>query len=400
MPHLFSPLAVGPIELPNRIAVAPMCQYSASDGSATDWHLQHLMQFAIVARGHGGGRGHRRWSAAGRITHGCLGLYSDANEAALARVLDAGAARGGAGHVLCHPARPCRAQSLLPAPVGRRQAAAAGEDPWPTVAPSAFPFAGRMARPPRPSTRRASRASAARSARRPSGPCGSASTPSSCTWRTAICCTSSSRRSPTSRSDGYGGSMPRTACAFPLEVTRAVRARGADAPSRWARASPARDWADGGLTADDAVAFAAALKAAGLDYVCVSGGGAVPHVKVPLAPGYQVPMAAKVKAATGLVTRAVGMIVDAGAGRGIIASGRPTSSRMARAFLDDPRWVWHAAERLGAEHRLSAAVRPRSPVATGPARPSCGPRRCRRLSRRDRWSAARSRRRRPLRASE
>ena len=82
------------------------------------------------------------------------------------------------------------------------------------------------------------------------------------------------------------------------------------------------DWADGGLGADDAVAFAAALEAAGLDYVCVSGGGAVPNVKIALGPGYQVPFAAKVKAATGLATRAVGLIVTPDQAQDIVASGQ------------------------------------------------------------------------------
>src|SRR5580765_205533 len=86
--HLFSPITIGGITLPNRIVVSPMCQYSAADGSATDWHLQHLMQLAISRAGMivVEATGVER---AGRISHGCLGLYSDANEAALARVLDA-----------------------------------------------------------------------------------------------------------------------------------------------------------------------------------------------------------------------------------------------------------------------------------------------------------------------
>jgi 2,4-dienoyl-CoA reductase-like NADH-dependent reductase (Old Yellow Enzyme family) len=109
------------------------------------------------------------------------------------------------------------------------------------------------------------------------------------------------------------------------------------------------DWADGGLGPDDAVAHAAALKAAGFDYVCVSGGGAVPQMKIALGPGYQVPMAAKVKAETGIVTRAVGLIVEPAQADAIVSSGQTDFIAMARAFLDNPRWVWHAAERLGAK---------------------------------------------------
>jgi 2,4-dienoyl-CoA reductase-like NADH-dependent reductase (Old Yellow Enzyme family) len=134
---------------------------------------------------------------------------------------------------------------------------------------------------------------------------------------------------------------------FPLEVARAVRAVVPKRVALGARIT-GTDWADGGLGADDAVAFAAALEAAGLDYVCVSGGGAVPNVKIALGPGYQVPFAAKVKAATGIATRAVGLIVTPDQAQDIVASGQADFVALARAFLDDPRWVWHAAERLGA----------------------------------------------------
>ena len=103
------------------------------------------------------------------------------------------------------------------------------------------------------------------------------------------------------------------------------------------------------MTTADAVLFAAALKAAGYDYVCVSGGGAVPNMRIALGPGYQVPMAAKVRAETGIVTRAVGLIVEPAQAEAIISSGQADCVALARAFLDDPRWVWHAAECLGAK---------------------------------------------------
>ena len=139
MPHLFSPLALGPVELPNRIVVSPMCQYSADDGSATDWHLQHLMQLAISRRRHDRGRGDGG-GANGRISHGCLGLYSDANEAALARVLDAARRVAAPGTRFAiqigHAGR--KASCQRPWEGGRPLPS--GEDAWPTVAPSAVPF--------------------------------------------------------------------------------------------------------------------------------------------------------------------------------------------------------------------------------------------------------------------
>jgi 2,4-dienoyl-CoA reductase-like NADH-dependent reductase (Old Yellow Enzyme family) len=147
------------------------------------------------------------------------------------------------------------------------------------------------------------------------------------------------------RSDAYGGSQEGR-MRFPLEVAQAVRAVVPAGTVLGARIN-GTDWADGGVTGDDAVALAARLKAAGIDYVCVSGGGAVPQMKVPLTPGYQVPFAAKVRAETGIVTRAVGLIVEPAQAEAIVASGKADFVAIARAFLDNPRWAWHAAERLG-----------------------------------------------------
>jgi 2,4-dienoyl-CoA reductase-like NADH-dependent reductase (Old Yellow Enzyme family) len=156
---------------------------------------------------------------------------------------------------------------------------------------------------------------------------------------------------------------------FPLEVAQSVRAMVPAGVALGARIN-GTDWADGGVTPDEAVALAARLKALGLDYVCVSGGGAVPHMQIPLGPGYQVPMAAKVKAATGILTRAVGLIVEPAQAEAIVASGQADCVALARGFLDNPRWAWHAAERLGARiayppqyARAAAAVWPGAAMA-------------------------------------
>jgi len=110
----------------------------------------------------------------------------------------------------------------------------------------------------------------------------------------------------------------------------------------------ATDWFEGGLTVEESVVLAKRLKALGCDYICASSGGVTPAIKVPVAPNYQVPLAERIKREAGIATRAVGLIVDAGQAEQIIASGQADMVAMARAFLDDPRWVWHAAERLGA----------------------------------------------------
>jgi 2,4-dienoyl-CoA reductase-like NADH-dependent reductase (Old Yellow Enzyme family) len=233
VPHLFDPLPLGPISLPNRIAVSPMCQYSASDGTATDWHLQHLMQLAlsragmVVVEATGVER-------SGRITHGCLGLYSDANEAALARVLDAArrvAAPGTCFAIqLAHAGR--KASCQRPWEGGRPLGS--GEDPWPTSAPSDVPFAEGGPVPVALDEKGLARVSGAF--------CQAADravrlglTPSSYTWRTAICCMVrvTALQPPPRRA---GGSA-RTACdSRSIDAGRAARA----AYDRPGRESPAR----------------------------------------------------------------------------------------------------------------------------------------------------------------
>ena len=345
MSHLFSPLSLGPITLPNRIAVSPMCQYSASDGSASDWHLQHLMQYAI---GRAGmivleATGVER---AGRISHGCLGLYSDANEAALARVLDPArriAAPGTAFAIqLAHAGR--KASCQVPFMGGR--SLPRGEDPWPTVAPSAITFADGWHVPEALDGKGLERvvvafAQAAERAVRLGFDAIELHAAHGYLLHEFL--------SPFSnkRGDAYGGNAENR-MRLPLEVARAVRAVVPRTIALGARITGS-DWADGGLTVDDAVAFAVALKGVGADYVCVSSGGNVSTAKIPLAPGYQVPFAAKVKAATGIATRAVGLIATPEQAEAIIAEGQADFVALARAFLDDPRWVWHAAEHLGAE---------------------------------------------------
>jgi NADPH2 dehydrogenase len=144
------------------------------------------------------------------------------------------------------------------------------------------------------------------------------------------------------RNDEYG----RERMKFPLEVARTVREVWPREKALGARIS-ANDWADGGLGPDDAVAYGRELERAGFDYVCVSSGGLVSHAKLNVGPGYQLPFAERVKKNTNLKVRAVGMIADSDQAEAAIAEGKADMVAMARAFLDNPRWVWHAAERFG-----------------------------------------------------
>ena len=120
------------------------------------------------------------------------------------------------------------------------------------------------------------------------------------------------------------------------------------APSRSAPRITGSDWRDGGLTPADAVFCAKMLKAAGLDYVDVSSGGISPDARTPTTPGYNVEIAGEV-GATGLATRAVGLIVTAQQAESIIADGKADMVALARAVLDDPHWGWHAARALGTD---------------------------------------------------
>jgi len=144
------------------------------------------------------------------------------------------------------------------------------------------------------------------------------------------------------RKDEYG----RNRMKAPLEVAEAVRAAWPKERALGARIN-ATDWVEGGFTPDDAVAYARELKRIGVDYVCVSSGATVGHARIPVAPGYQVGFAAKVKKSVAIGVRAVGMIADPEQAEEIVASGKADTVAMARAFRDNPRWVWHAAERFG-----------------------------------------------------
>ena len=167
------------------------------------------------------------------------------------------------------------------------------------------------------------------------------------------------------REDEYGGSLVNR-MRFPLEVMRAVRAAWPDKPLG-AKIS-GTDFAEGGWTPDDAVAYAAELKRCGLDYVTVSGGGAVHDQKVPVSPGYQVPYAERVKKEVGITTGAVGLIATPQHAEEILASGKADFISLARAMLFDPRWGWHAAVTLGGEATYPPQYERSGPQLWPPAR--------------------------------
>jgi 2,4-dienoyl-CoA reductase-like NADH-dependent reductase (Old Yellow Enzyme family) len=343
---LFSPFKLGKLVLRNRIVVSPMCQYSAVDGCATDWHIVHwgqLLQsgsgmFTIEATA---------VSAVGRITHGCLGLYDDACEQALSKRLAIARANAPSMPVaiqLAHSGR--KGSSKVPWEGG--QLIPLEQGGWTPVAPSALPH---LENEPPPAA--LDGAGLAQIKREFAGAARRAvrldldALELHCAHGYLL----NEFLSPLSneRSDEYGGSFDNR-IRFPMEVFAAVRAVWPQDKPMGVRIS-ATDWVDGGWTIEDSIALVRRLKAAGCDWIDASSGGISPAQKIPLGPGYQVPLARAIRRATSIASMAVGLITDPRQAEAIVASGDADLVAMARAMLWNPRWPWHAAATLGAQIR-------------------------------------------------
>jgi 2,4-dienoyl-CoA reductase-like NADH-dependent reductase (Old Yellow Enzyme family) len=338
---LFSPLSLRELTLANRIVVSPMCQYSAVEGSATDWHLMHLGQFSVS----GAALVIVEATAVeprGRITYGDLGLYSDENEAALRRVVAFFRQYGEAkiGIQLAHAGR--KASDHLPWEEHGRPLTSE-EDAWTTVGPSALRYDEDW---PEPAALDAAGLEAIKLAFVQSARRAARLDFDLVELHAAHGYLLHEFLSPLSnkRTDDYGGSRD-DRMRFPLEVFEAVRAVWPEAKPLGVRLS-ATDFAAGGWDVEDSVAFAAALKQRGCDYVDVSGGGLVPWQRLSVGPGYQVPLAAQIRQTVDITTMAVGMINQARQAEDIIAQGQADLVALARGMLYDPRWAWHAAQEL------------------------------------------------------
>jgi 2,4-dienoyl-CoA reductase-like NADH-dependent reductase (Old Yellow Enzyme family) len=346
--HLFLPITLGGLEFPNRIAIAPMCQYSADDGSASDWHLQQWMTYALSGAGMVTVEMtdvERR----GRISHSCLGLYSDHNEAAAKRALDAAkrVALPGTkfGVQLAHAGR--KASCQRPWEGGGQLKP--DQDPWQTVSASEVPFADGW-HTPHALTEDEIYAlighfvGAAHRAERAGFDFIELHSAHGYLLHQFI--------SPLSnrRTDKWGGSFENR-MRLTVEIARAIRGEVPDL-MLGARIS-VTDWVDGGLSVEEGIEVARALQDAGVSYICCSSGGISPHQKIPSGPGYQVHLAEAVKQAIGIPVRAVGMIDDARQAEAILAEGRADMVAIARALLADPRWPWRAAATLGHEFKTA-----------------------------------------------
>lgn len=343
MSQLFSPFSIADLHLKNRIVIAPMCQYSAENGCATDWHLIHLGHLALS------GAGlliieATAVEAEGRITPGDLGLWSDDNERALKRVL-AAVRRHSSMPIaiqLAHAGR--KASSHVPWEGG--QLILPEQGGWHPVAPSTIAHA-----PDEPAPLALDRAGLQR------------------VLQAFVATAQRAQRlgidaielhaahgyllhqflSPlaNSREDEYGSSLEKR-MRFPLAVFDAVRAAVPAAMPVGVRLS-ATDWVEGGWDLEQSVVFSQALRERGCAFIHASSGGVSPRQEIPLGPGYQVSLAEAMRRETGLPTIAVGLITEALQAEAIIAEGRADLVALARGMLFDPRWPWHAAVTLGAE---------------------------------------------------
>ena len=344
MSQLFSPFHLpspqGGLTLPNRIVVAPMCQYAAQDGCATDWHLMHwgnlfnsgAALFTIEATA---------VLPEGRITAACLGLWDARTEAALTDTLRRArqlAPKTAVSIQLAHAGR--KASSALPWEGAQLLSPAQGG--WETFGPSALPHLPSEV-PPTAMTRadmervRDAFVAAAQRAQRAGV--------DAIELHAAHGYLLHEFMSPLAnqRNDAYGGSFDNR-IRYPLEVFAALRAAYSGVLGIRISAS---DWVDGGWDVAQSAALAQQLKALGCDFIHVSSGGVSPAQKIAAGPNYQVPFARAVRQASGLPTMAVGLITQAQQAEALVQAGDADLVALARAFLYEPRWGWHAAAALG-----------------------------------------------------
>jgi 2,4-dienoyl-CoA reductase-like NADH-dependent reductase (Old Yellow Enzyme family) len=339
--HLFSPLQQRSITLPNRIVCSPMCQYSAVDGFASEWHFVHLGTRAV------GGAGTVMVEATavspeGRISPGDLGLWKDEHIPALARIAAFVREQGSVPAIqLAHAGR----KASMPAGWEKPVTVPASEGGWSeVVAPSAVAFS-----PDYPLPQALDRAGMDRivaafaAAARRAAQAGFLLAE----VHAAHGYLSHEFLSPLTnqRTDEYGGSLENRA-RFPLEIVRAVRSAFPAELPVWIRTS-VTDWVEpGGLTVEDSIAFAKMVKAEGIDLVDCSSGGADPRQAIPVGAGYQVAFAERVRREAGIATGAVGMITEPAQADQIVRTGQADVVALARELLRNPYWPLHAAETL------------------------------------------------------
>ena len=341
MSQLFTPLTIRGATLPNRIFVSPMCQYSSTDGFANDWHLVNLGRFAV------GGAGVTLAEATavqanGRISPHDLGIWKDAHVEMLARIAHFVHAEGSvAGIQLAHAGRKASTRR----PWEGQGTLAVAEGGWTdVVAPSAIPFSDTYPLPQ------------ALTLDGIGGVVSAFADAATRAWAAGFRVVELHAAhgyllheflSPISntREDAYGGSFE-SRCRLTLEVVRAVRSRWPERAPMFVRVS-ATDWVEGGWDVEECVDLARRLAAEGVDLVDCSSGGNASHQRIPVAPGYQVPFARRIRHEAGVRTGAVGLITEPAQAERIVADGDADAVLLARSMLRNPQWPLHAAQALG-----------------------------------------------------
>jgi 2,4-dienoyl-CoA reductase-like NADH-dependent reductase (Old Yellow Enzyme family) len=338
--HLFDTPTIGDVTLRNRIVVSPMCEYSAVDGVPNDWHLVHLGSRAV------GGAGlvfteATAVSPEGRISPGDTGLWNDAQREAWARIAEFVAAQGAVpGIQLAHAGR--KGSTHVPWRGGN--ALGPHDGAWTPVAPSAIAFDDDYPMPVALDRAGIARVVADfRAAAKRAHEAGFRVIEIHAAHGYLL----HEFLSPLSnrRGDEYGGSLENRA-RIVREVVAAVREAWPAPKPLFVRVS-ATDWAPGGWDVDECVALARMLKEGGVDVIDCSSGGTVPRPKIPVAPGYQVPFAARIRREAGIATAAVGLITDAKQAEAIVERGDADLVVMAREMLRDPYFPRRAAKELG-----------------------------------------------------
>jgi len=341
--HLFTPYAMREITLRNRIVVSPMCEYSSTDGLATDWHLVHLGSRAV------GGAGLVITEAAavearGRISPEDLGIWNDVQVAPLARITAFIREQGAVpGIQLAHAGR----KASTYRPWSGRGAVTPEHGGWADViAPSAVPFSAEYPQPRAMTTAdldtvRDAFVAATRRAEAAGFQFIELHAAHGYLLHTFL--------SPLAneRTDAYGGSRENR-MRFVLQVVEAMRAAWPAHLPLGVRIS-ASDFVLGGWSVEDSVVLSQALRTAGVDIVTASGGGVSTQQQITLGPGYQVPFATQIRHEAAMPTIAVGLITEAAQAEAILAAGQADLVALARELLRSPYWPLHAAAALGVD---------------------------------------------------
>lgn len=340
MSKLFSPLTIKDITFRNRIAISPMCQYSAVDGFANDWHLVHLGSRAV------GGAALIIQEATGvspeaRISPGDLGIYKEEHIEMFKRITSFIHQQGAvAGIQLAHAGR--KAGCARPWDGGKQLKE--NEGGWKTVSASAIAFNPEDNAPEALDLNGINKIiDDFKVAAKRSLEAGYKLVEIHAAHGYLI----HQFLSPLSnhRKDNYGGGFENRIRLL-LEIVKAVQTVWPQNLPLFVRIS-ATDWADGGWNVNEAIKLSSILKHDGVDLIDCSSGGLVPHQKIPLGPGYQVAFAEQIKKETGILTGAVGLITEAHQAEDILAKEQADLIIIARVSLRDPHFALHAAQVLG-----------------------------------------------------